>query len=127
MCITTDPLARSNAARSIPSLSWEQVSAWRLAQNHLLERADRTEMLDVLGRIGCVHAQVMSSAELQLAARVEGLSPADVQSALWQDHRLLKTWSLRGTLHLLRREDFPLYVATLDTYVGPFFRKPIWL
>jgi hypothetical protein len=47
-----------------------------------------------------VHAQVQASAELQLAARVEGITQQDVRNALWRERTLVKAWTLRGTLHL---------------------------
>ncbi len=53
----------------------------------------------------------MSAAELALWARVDGLTPRDVQSALWQDRTLVKTWAMRATLHLLPAAELPLYVA----------------
>ena len=93
------------------SLSWRQVNAWRLSQHHLLHRADRFKLLDVVTRIGGVQAQLMSAAELALWARVEDLSPTDVQNALWRDRTLIKTWAMRGTLHLLAASEFPIFVA----------------
>jgi hypothetical protein len=62
-----------------------------------------------------LHAQVMSSAELTLAARVEGLSPDAVRRALWQERSLVKTWAMRGTLHLLPAAELPLWQAALST------------
>jgi hypothetical protein len=56
----------------------------------------------------------MSAAELALCTRVEGLVPRDVYSALWQDRTLLKTWAMRGTLHLLAASELPLYVAARE-------------
>lgn len=107
------------------AFSWDQVNAWRLRQHFLLNRADRTQMLDVVSRLGGVHAQVMSAAELALSARVDELSPADVQAALWQDRTLVKTWLFRGTLHLLTARDFPIYVGALSTL--RHFRRASWL
>jgi hypothetical protein len=52
-------------------------------------------------RTGGIQAQVMSAAELALGARVDGLSPQDVQSALWHHRTLVKTWAMRGTLDLI--------------------------
>jgi hypothetical protein len=57
----------------------------------------------------------MSSAELTLAARVEGLEPGDVGRALWEERSLVKTWAMRGTLHLLPAAEFPLWQAALST------------
>jgi Winged helix DNA-binding domain len=58
-----------------------------------------------------VQAQVMSAAELSLSARVDGLRPSDVQTALWQERTLVKTWAMRGTLFLFAAEDLPLVVG----------------
>jgi len=93
------------------ALNWSQVNAWRLSQHHLLPRADRQTLLEVVTRIGGVQAQLMSAAELALWARVEDLLPTDVPDALWHDRSLIKTWAMRGTLRLLTTSEFPLYVA----------------
>jgi hypothetical protein len=58
-----------------------------------------------------LHAQVMSAAELQLAARIDGIRPSDVKDALWTERRLVKAWAMRGTLHLLTPEDLIAFVA----------------
>jgi hypothetical protein len=72
-----------------------------------------------------LHAQLASSAELSLWARVEGLTRDDVRSALEDERTLVKTWMMRGTLHLLAAEDLPLYVGML----GPDWSDPggAWL
>jgi hypothetical protein len=61
-----------------------------------------------------LHAQVMSGAELAAAVRLEGLARGTVATALWEERRLVKTWAMRGTLHLLLAEELPLYVAALS-------------
>jgi Winged helix DNA-binding domain len=102
-------------AAAAPTLGWAQVAAWRTARHHLEERAPAKAMLDVVADIAGLHAQVMSSAELTLAARVEGLEPDAVRRALWSDRSLVKTWAMRGTLHLLPAAEFPLWQAALST------------
>jgi hypothetical protein len=72
-------------------------------------------MLEVVAVLCGLHAQVMSSAELTLAARVEGLAPDAVGRALWEDRSLVKTWAMRGTLHLLPAAEFPMWQAALST------------
>lgn len=106
------------------SLSWTQVNAWRLSQHHLLQRADRGRMLDVVTQVGGLQAQLLSAAELSLWARVEGLSAADVADALWRDRTLVKTWAMRGTLHILTSRDLPCYVAARGAY--RVRRPPSW-
>lgn len=98
------------------SLTWNQVNAWRLAQHGLMPRLKREAFVEVASRLYGIHAQVMSAAELALGARTDGLTPQDVQTALWQDRSLVKTWAMRGTLHLLAADDVPLHTAarTID-------------
>jgi hypothetical protein len=90
-------------------LTWRQVMAWRTECHHLHCRAPRKKMLDVIARSGGLHTQLLSSAELTLRARVEGLDPETVHNALWQEHTLVKTWATRGTLHLLPASELSLW------------------
>ena len=96
------------------ALKWQQVHTWRLSQHGLTPRLNRENFVEIVTRTGGIQAQVMSAAELALFTRVEGLSPQDIRSALWQDRSLIKTWAMRGTLHLLSASELPLYVAARD-------------
>jgi hypothetical protein len=82
-------------------------------------------MLEVVRRLCGVHAQVMSSAELTLWARVEGLDRRAVQRALWEDRTLVKTWAMRGTLHLLPADELPVWHAALGTS-RRYLREAAW-
>jgi hypothetical protein len=104
------------------SLTWPQVHAWRLARQFLRPRAEQAALLEVVSRLGGAQAQVMSAAEQSLGVRLNGLRPADVQAALWQDRTLAKTWVMRGTLHLVAAEDLPLMCAARSAQ--PINRPP---
>lgn len=84
----------------------------RLERHHLTHRAPRKDLAKVVGEIGGVQAQVMSAAELQVAVRVD-CSVEDVRNALWKEKTLVKTWLMRGTLHLIPGKDLPLYTAAM--------------
>jgi hypothetical protein len=105
-------------AAAVLRLRWAQVMAWRAARHHLDERVPAADMLEVAAGLAGVHAQVMSSAELTLDARVEGLAPDAVGRALWTERSLVKTWAMRGTLHLLPAAEFPRWQAALSTRRG---------
>jgi hypothetical protein len=107
-------------------LSWPQVLAWRLRQQHLAKPAPRDQMLDVVSNICGLQAQVMSAAALALSARVEGITADDVAEALWKQRTLVKLWIMRGTLHLLPASDLALYVAAISTTHRYHLRKT-WL
>ena len=100
-------------------LSWDQVLAFRLERQFLNERASKRNLLEVASALCGVHAQVSSSAELALRARIEGLEQGDVQRALEEERTLVKTWTVRDTLHLVPADDLPLYVAVLRPLAEP--------
>jgi hypothetical protein len=62
-----------------------------------------------------IQSQVLSYAALAVWARVEGITMQDVQDALWKHRSLVKTWCMRGTLHLIAATDLPVYVAARKT------------
>jgi hypothetical protein len=110
----------------VTSLSWDAVLAWRLERQHLAARAPRAKALDVVSDIAGLHAQVASCAELTLWARVDGLKRGDVDALLWKRRRLVKTWAMRGTLHLLPAAELPRYVGALAR-LRPRHHVPAWL
>lgn len=101
------------------TLSWDQVLAFRLERQFLDERAPKGSLLSVASALCGLHAQVASSPELALSARVEGLEQGDVQRALEEERTLVRTWTVRDTLHLVPADDLPLYVAVLRPLAEP--------
>jgi len=95
------------------ALSWAAVWRRRLAVHALLEPAPREQLEAVVGRVCGIHAQVAASAELSLGLRVRGLRQPDVHQALWTDRTLVKTYGLRGTLHLFPTHELGLWLAAL--------------
>jgi hypothetical protein len=53
------------------------------------------------------------------------LEPDAVNRALWTDRTLVKTWAMRGTLHLLPAAEYPVWQAALSTY--RHYLKDSWL
>jgi hypothetical protein len=96
-------------------LAWSKVAAWRTRRHHLDRRAPAGSMLAVAGRLCDLHAQVMSAAELAAWARVDGVERGAIPRAVWEERTLIKTWAMRGTLHLLPAADLPLWHGALAT------------
>ncbi len=106
------------------NLTWAQVAAWRTRAHSLDVRRPAEDALDVVAELCGLHAQLMSSAEAMLHARVDGLAPDFVANALWEDRTLVKTWCMRGTLHLLPAGEYALWQAGFATY--KHYLKPVW-
>jgi len=96
-------------------LTREQVNSWRLNRKHLVDRRGREGIAEVVSDVCGVQAQVPNAAELAIRARVEGATQRDVREALWKSHSIVRTWCMRGTLHLVASSDLPTFVAASKT------------
>jgi hypothetical protein len=94
-------------------VSWEQALAWRMRRHLLLPVGDRP-VAEVVRRLCGVQAQVASSAELCIRVRRTSSQSGDVARAL-RDGRVIKTWAMRGTLHLLTPEDAGAVLSLLGS------------
>jgi hypothetical protein len=106
------------------SATWNEVRVRRLARCSLVDRVPADRLVEVAREVGGVHAQVQASAELQFAARVDGITGADVRDALWERRVLVKAWTLRGTLHLHPADELALWFAARRAVAGPSLGNP---
>lgn len=93
--------------------------ARRLTRHHLLRPAPRAKLADVVGDVCGIHAQVMPSAEISLGLRVRGLTKKQLDVALWEKRDLVKTYGIRGTVHLLPARELGWWLAALRACRGP--------
>lgn len=73
----------------------------------LLAGPPAADPVAVAGRLLAIQAQDARGARLAVRSRTTGLGASDVDRALTQDRTLVVTWLNRGTLHLVRTEDYP--------------------
>jgi hypothetical protein len=118
--VATQVAKEKPPARPIPV---ESVIAWRLARHDLLERSGRSPEAVASDLFG-IHAQIASAAEFASAVRVERLTPGRVGALLTERRALVKTWAMRGTLHLFAGRDMPLLIAALSGRVS--YRQGAW-
>jgi hypothetical protein len=112
----TPPAGGLGAGGRAPAqLVWAQVDAWRLERQHLRRRAPASALESVVADVLGLHAQLATSAELSAANRVEALARDALEEALVERRTLVKTWVMRGTLHLVTAAEFPELVAALMT------------
>lgn len=102
-------------------LSVDQVLAFRLLRQHLA--APASSALGVVTDLAGVQAQVPSSAEAAVACRVRA-GERPLLDPLLADGRAIRTWAMRGTLHVLATADAPAYLALLAATRS--WEKPVW-
>jgi hypothetical protein len=104
------------------NVTWDQVFAWRM-RRQLLDRPALGGVPGIVRRLCGVQAQVGSSAELAVAARQDRPVKGEVAAAV-EGRALVKTWAMRGTLHLLATEDAAAYLSLLAA--TKTWDKPVW-
>ncbi len=103
-------------------ITWQQALGWRM-QRHLLDPVGRLPVAGVVRRLCGVQAQVASFAELAVRVRREASRPGEVSRAMSQG-RLIKTWAMRGTLHLLTPEEAGAFLSLIAA--GRTWERPSW-
>lgn len=91
------------------SVTWDQVSAFRLARHHLIRRARRQDLVSVVGDMAGAQAQLLSAAQISLWPRVSDLQIRHVDRAL-NDRRLVKAACMRRTLFLVPARELAVFV-----------------
>jgi len=84
----------------------DQVVVAERCAAQLLSRPAAGTALDVVRQLLAVQGQDPRGARLAIRARSAGLTVADVDRALTVERSLVISWLNRGTLHLVRSEDF---------------------
>ena len=92
-------------------------------RRQLLDPVGDESAVGVVRRLCAVQAQVASFAELCVRVRRTKSKPGDVGRAL-NDGRLVKTWAMRGTLHLLTPEDAGAFLSLIAS--GRSWERPSW-
>src|SRR5437867_6032078 len=92
-------------------------------RRHYLDPVGERPVADVVRRLCGVQAQVASVAELCVRVRRKTSKAGDVARAL-RDGRLIKTWAMRGALHLLTPEDAGAFLSLIAS--GRSWERPSW-
>lgn len=123
------PITTARKAKHPPiRLDPARVNAWRVGRQLLTrERGGAPE--DVARQLVGVQAQVTSSAALSIALRSKSVgrrsATLDATARALADRRLVRSWAMRGTLHLFAADDVPTVAAALGRREP--WRRPAWL
>src|SRR5258708_34312222 len=104
------------------NVTWQQALAWRM-RRHYLDPVGERPVAEVVRRLCGVQAQVASSAELCVRVRRASSKPGEIARAL-REGRLIKTWAMRGTLHLLTPEEGGAFLSLMAS--GRSWERASW-
>ena len=102
-------------------LTAEALRRWRLRSQRLApsSREDDASVADVVSRLVGLQAQDETAAALGVRARSRDLTAKGVTLAREEDASIVRTWCMRGTLHLVAADDVPWLLAVF----GPVYAE----
>ena len=126
-CTHPEGLVEVYRLRRLARLTWDAVLAWRTRRQHLAERAPaRRALARRVATSAGLHAQVMSSRRADAVGARRRPRAGTVEARCGRTRTLVKTWAMRGTLHLLRADELPRYIGALAR-LRPRHHVPAWL
>ncbi len=93
------------------ALTQQQAIAFTLRQQHLTRPAEQP--LDAMRQVVAIQAQYSAGIPIALWARNASLPQGWVNRALFETRVLVKTWCLRGTIHVLASADLAMMVQAI--------------
>lgn len=92
----------------------EEVKRFYLKSHFLLNKAPQNNLLKVVGEICGLNAQTARAPYLSLWSRIKGFEKDQLTKAFYKDKLLVKTWLMRGTVHIIPVQDFAFYQKALQ-------------
>lgn len=93
-------------------------------RSQLLSGTPASDPVAVAERLLALQGQDPRGVRLAIRARTSGLTVASVERALTEERTLVISWLGRGTLHLVRREDYAwLHALTAPRQLNPTLRR----
>jgi hypothetical protein len=81
----------------------DTIRAARMRSQRLDGRA--RDVAELVRHLCGIQAQEPRAGALSIRARTEGVTAADVERALTEERSVVRTWAMRGTIHLVAAED----------------------
>jgi uncharacterized protein YcaQ len=91
----------------------DELQAVTLDRHFLLSAPLPEQTTEAIGQICGLNAQSARAPYLSLWSRMDGFRREILTEALYEEKTLIKTWLMRGTVHIVPTADFPVYQRAL--------------
>ncbi len=112
------------------TVSLERLTRFYLLNHFLLHKAENRDLVEVAGGVCGLHSQLPLTPYYSLWNRVKEFKPEMLDEALYREKSLVKTWFMRGTLHIIPSTDMAAYHHALKRmwfeHHGRYMNKPDW-
>src|SRR5690242_8880459 len=105
-----DRRPRSSSKRgTAQEISLAELRALRMVAQCLASGQPLPALVEVVQAVGGINAQLYSALELSLRARITDLTAAGVEASRVEQRQVVRTWCMRGTMHLLAARDLDAF------------------
>lgn len=94
-------------------LSQEQVTRSSFKSHFLLDKAENSELVKVISRICGLNSQTARAPYISLWSRIKDFKKAQLNRALYEEKLLIKAWLMRGTVHTIPSDEYPIFQKAL--------------
>lgn len=116
--------------KDVETISSERLTRFYLLNHFLLRKAEDRNIVDVVGTVCGLHSQLPLTPYFSLWNRIKGFGPEMLDDTLYRRKALVKTWFMRGTLHIIPSKDMPVYHSALKRmwfeHHGRYMNDPSW-
>ena len=107
-------MPRTLIEKNAEAIPLENVTQFYLLNHSLLHRAEPRSIVAVAGTVCGLHSQLSLTPCFSLWNRIEDFEPELLNDALYRGRSLVKTWAMRGTLHVIPSQDLSIYHHALE-------------
>jgi hypothetical protein len=116
--------------KNADTVTLEKLTRLYLQKQFLLSKTNQGRIENVADALCGLHAQAALTPYLSLWNRVKDFKSEMLDDALYREKSLVKTWCMRGTLHIISSCDLPIYHNALERmwfeHHGRYMREPDW-
>lgn len=116
--------------KNADTVTLEKLTRLYLQKQFLLSKTNQGRIENVADALCGLHAQAALTPYLSLWNRVKDFKSEMLDDALHREKSLVKTWCMRGTLHIISSCDLPIYHNALERmwfeHHGRYMREPDW-
>ncbi len=98
-----------------------RLNRFTLDRHHLLEQARPADLVTVVSQVCGLNAQTARGPYLSLLSRLKGFERHHLDKALYEDRLLIKTWLMRGTVHMVPSDEFVVYQVALRKHLDKYW------
>jgi uncharacterized protein YcaQ len=106
-------------------VSGRQITQHTLGSHFLTGRSAGADLVAVVDRLCGLNAQAARTPYLSLWSRVEGFRRDELAQVFRRQRRLIKTWLMRGTVHMVPTGDFYIYRRALGNILVDGWMKDL--